>query len=603
MACRRLVPSTVRPLAWALGQTDRYRWQLGLLAALSCAEVALRVLLPWPMKAVVDNALGDGAVPTWLAWLPGAGGGPPELLIEVVAAGFVIQVAHQAVLMLHTRRYSVTGHQVTRDLRDQLFAHLQALSLRHHSRTPVGESVYRLESDTSCLEKMLLGGVLPLIFSALTLAVMFGVLMSVNLSLALVSLSVVPFLFVWIRWSARFIRPGAERTRMLESRMSARLHESFAAIRLVKSFGREPYEGRRFSGAATEAMQARVGLSSRQAVFSSVVGALTVFGTSLVILTGGFLVQRGSLTVGDLLVALAYLGFVYGPLSGIANTSGTLQEAFASAGRVREVLAIAPEVQDPPNAVGQRRLSGRIEYRSVSFAYDGVPILRDISFAVDPGEFVAIVGPSGSGKTTLVSLLPRFYEVSSGEVLLDGVDVGRYRLSTLRDQIAIVLQEAVVLSGSVRANLRYGRLEATDADVEEAARAANAHDFISVLPDGYDSELGYAGGGISGGQRQRLSMARAFLKDAPILILDEPTAALDTVSERLVMDALRRLHAGRTTFVIAHRLSTVRHADRILVLDAGELIAQGTHDSLMQESSLYRSLTAQFNSSHAHQGT
>lgn len=586
----------MQPLAWALKHTKRYRIQLALLASLSCAEVALRVLLPWPMKGVVDNALGDGAVPSWLAWIPGTGGSRTELLIEVVVAGFVIQVAHQAVLMLHTRRHSMTGHQLTRDIREELFAHLQALSLWHHSRTPVGDSVYRLESDTVCLEKMLLGGMMPLVFSALTLVVMFGVLMSVNLPLAFVSLSVVPFLFVWIRWSARFIRPGAERTRLLESRMSARLHESFAAIRLVKSFGREPYEGRRFSGAAEEAMRARVGLSSRQAVFSSVVGALTVLGTSLVILAGGLLVLRNELSVGDLLVALAYLGFVYGPLSGIANTSGTLQEAFASASRVREALAIAPEVREPADAVDVARLTGRVEFRSVSFAYDGQPILHDISFSVEPGEFVAIVGPSGSGKTTMVSLLPRFYEADRGEVLIDGVDVKRYRLAALREQIAIVLQEAVVLSGSIRDNLRYGRLEATDEEIERAARAANAHEFIAALPNGYDTELGYAGSGISGGQRQRLSMARAFLKDAPILILDEPTAALDTVSERLVIDALRRLHAGRTTFVIAHRLSTVRDADRILVIDAGRLVAQGTHDTLMSGSGLYRSLAAQFSS-------
>ena len=584
----------MKQLAWAFQDARNYRWQLLLLAALSCAEVSLRVLLPWPMKAVVDDVLGNRGVPSWLAWMPGPSPSPERLLLEVVAAGFLVQVAHQAVLMLHTRRYSRTGHEITRDLRERLFAHLQGLSLRHHSKTPVGDSVYRLESDTVCLEKMLLGGVLPLVFSTLTLVVMFGILMSVNVSLALVSLSVVPFLFVWIRWSARFIRPGAERTRVLESRMSARLHESFAAIRLVKSYGREPYEGRRFSGDATAAMQARVGLSSRQAFFSSVVGALTVLGTSLVILAGGLLVLKGRLTVGDLLVALAYLGFVYGPLSGIANTSGTLQEAFASAERVRAVLRLSPEVREPPNAFAPPRLTGRIEYRNVSFAYDGQPILRDITFTAQPGEFVAIVGPSGSGKTTLVSLLPHFYEASSGEVLIDGVDVRRYRLSTLRDQIGIVLQEAVVLSGSIRANLRYGNLHATEAQIEAAARAANAHEFVTMLPDGYDTVLGYSGGGISGGQRQRLSMARAFLKDAPILILDEPTSALDTVSERLVIDALRRLHHGRTTFVIAHRLSTVRGADRILVLDAGRLVAQGTHETLIQESSLYQALATQF---------
>jgi ABC-type multidrug transport system fused ATPase/permease subunit len=546
------------------------------------------------MKAVIDNALGSGVAPRWLGWIHGSGASAERLLIELVAAGFLVQVGHQAVLMLHTRLYTHTGHRITRDLRDRLFAHLQGLSLRHHSKTPVGESVYRLESDTACLEKMLLGGVMPLVFSALTLIVMFTVLMSVNVSLALVSLSVVPFLFVWIRWSARFIRPGAERTRALESRLSARMHESFAAIRLVKSYGREPYEGRRFSGAATEAMQARVGLSSRQAMFSSVVGALTVLGTSLVILAGGLLVLRGRLTVGDLLVALAYLGFVYGPLSGIANTSGTLQEAFASAGRVRDVLQLSPEVHEPPDAVAPARLRGRIEYDDVSFSYDGRPILQNITFTVEPGEFIAIVGPSGSGKTTLVSLLPHFYEATSGHVRIDDIDVRRYRLGTLRDQVAVVLQEAVVLSGSIRANLRYGNLAATDPQIEAAARAANAHDFISAMEQGYDTELGYAGSTLSGGQRQRLSMARAFLKDAPILILDEPTAALDTLSERLVIEALRRLHAGRTTFVIAHRLSTVRDADRILVLDGGRLVAQGTHESLLQESVLYRSLAAQF---------
>ena len=581
----------MRLIAWALRDVRPYRRSLGLLTALACAEIALRLLLPWPMKAVVDTALGPQSPPGWLLGLPGVRpDSRPSLLITIVAIGLLIQMAHQAVLMVHSRLYSKTGHLITRDLRQRLFMHLQALSLRHHAATPIGDSVYRLEADASCLEQLLLRGALPFTFSALTLIVMFTILVRIDASLALVSLSVVPFMFVWIRWSARRMRPGVERTRQLESRMSARVYESFAAIRLVKSFGREPYEGQRFSGVANEAMHARVVLSAKEAWFSSIVAALTAVGTSSVVIAGGLLVLRGRISVGTVLVALAYLGFVYGPLSGLANTTGSMQQALAGVRRVRETLRQAPEISYDSGGIDPQQLTGKVEFEHVSFAYEGREVLHDISFAVAPGEFVALVGPSGSGKTTLVSLIPRFYEPSAGRVLLDDIDASQYRLRQLRQQISLVLQESIVMSGSVRDNLRYGRLEASNAAIEAAARAANAHEFIELLPDGYNTQLGEAGSGLSGGQRQRLSMARAFLKDAPILILDEPTAALDAVSEGLVLNALGRLRAGRTLFVIAHRLSTVRQADRIIVLDAGRIVAQGTHDVLLRESALYRSL-------------
>ena len=580
-------------LVWALGHTRPYRTRVALLAALSCAEVALRVLLPWPMKAIVDTALGSQPAPAWLVHLPGVTATRrASLLIAIVIIGLLIQVAHQFVLMLHTRLYTVTGHLITRDLRQRLFMHLQALNLKDHAKTPIGESVYRLEADAGCLEQLLLRGVLPFTFSAVTLIVMFDILLRINHALALVSLSVVPFMFVWIRFASRRIRPGAERTRQLESRMSARMHESFAAIRLVKSFGREPYEGQRFSGAANEAMRARVVLSTREAIFSSVVATLTAVGTSGVVLTGGLLVLRGRITIGTVLLALAYLGFVYGPLSGLANTTGSIQEAVAGVRRVRETLGKVPEPFDG-GGIEPKRLEGRVEFQNVSFAYDGREVLHDISFAAGPHEFIAVVGPSGSGKTTLVSLIPRFFEPTRGRIFIDGVDVTRFRLGALRQQIALVLQESIVLSGSIRDNLRYGNLDASDLDIEAAARAANAHEFIAQLPSGYNTELGEAGTGLSGGQKQRLSMARAFLKDAPILILDEPTAALDTVSERLVLNALRRLRAGRTVFVIAHRLSTVREADRIVVLERGRIVATGTHETLLHESDLYRDLARQ----------
>jgi ATP-binding cassette subfamily B protein/subfamily B ATP-binding cassette protein MsbA len=548
------------------------------------------------MKAVIDHALGDTPPPAWM--LQVAGSTRKEWLVFAVLAGMIVQLAHQAVLMGHTRLYTVVGHQLTRDLRQRLFTHLQSLSLRHHSRLPVGEAVYRLQADASFLEQLLLRGVLPLTFSAITLIVMFVILVRINVLLALVSLAVVPFLFAWIRWSASHLRSRAERTHALESRLTARLHESFAAIRLVKSFAREPYEGRRFAGIAADAMEARVMLTGREAWFSLVVGNLIVLGTALVVLTGGYLVLRGELTVGTLLIALAYLGFVYGPLSGIANTTGTIQQALAAGRRVRDAFGVAAEKADGGTAVP--RLSGRVEYRGVNFSYDGRPVLREINFSASPGELVALVGPSGSGKTTLASLIPRFYEPDTGQVLIDGVNATQYRLRELREQIAIVQQEVIVLAGSIRDNLRYGLLEADDAAIEEAARAANAHDFIMRLERGYETELAEAGGGLSVGEKQRLSIARAFLKNAPVLILDEPTAALDTVSERQVFIAVDRLRKGRTTFVIAHRLSTVRAADRILLLDRGQITAEGTHETLLQTSELYRQLATQLTDSSVH---
>jgi ATP-binding cassette subfamily B protein/subfamily B ATP-binding cassette protein MsbA len=569
-----------------------YRGRLFALALLSCLEVGLRVALPWPMKVVVDHALGELPPPAWVVSLAGT---ERELwLVFAVAAGLLIQVAHQAVLMGHTRVYSVTGHLLTRDVRQRLFMHLQGLSLRYHSRMPVGDAVYRLQSDAAFLEQLLLRGVLPLLFSAATLVVMFGILMRINVPLALVSLAVVPFLFVWIRWYTKRLRPSADRTHAMESRLTARLHESFAAIRLVKSFAREPYEGNRFAGAATEAMRARVTLSGREAWFSLVVGSLIVLGTSLVILFGGLQVLHGRLTLGTLLLALAYLGFVYGPLSGIANTTGTIQQALASARRVRDAFALATEVDD--GSARSPRLTGRVEFADVSFGYDERLVLREVSFSAEPRELIAIVGPSGSGKTTLMSLIPRFFEPLQGRILVDGEDIAKYRLRTLREQIAIVQQEVIVLAGSVRDNLRYGRLDATDAEIEHAARAAHAHDFIMRLPHGYETELAEAGSSLSGGEKQRLSIARAILKDAPILILDEPTAALDRLSEQYVIDAVAHLRRTCTIFVIAHRLSTVRAADRIIVLDQGEVAAQGTHESLLQSSELYRRLAAELTS-------
>jgi ATP-binding cassette, subfamily B, bacterial len=595
-------------LRWILRYLHPYRGRVAALTSLSVLEVTLRVLSPWPMKAVIDHVIGSSPMPTWLAWtlapfttvLAFVPGSRERLLVSVVLAGLLIQIAHQAVMMVHSRLSAATGHQMVRDLRERLFGHLQALSLAHHTRTPTGDALYRLESDACCLEHIVLRGLFPIVFSAMTLVAMFIVLAGIDLQLAVVSLAVIPFLYMWLRFYTKRMLPNARRAKELESAMVQRLHESISAIRLVKTYAREDFEQRRFSAAAGDALTARLASARQESLFGAVVSSLTIAGTSLVVLVGGLSVLDGRISLGTLLLLTAYLGFVYGPLCGIANTTGALQHAIASARRVRETFDLVPEPLGVPGAVEAGRIRGEVVFDGVSFAYEnGSRVLDGVSFTAKPGEMVALVGLSGAGKTTAVSLITRLYEATSGRILIDGADIRGYTLKALRDRVAVVLQEAVVMSGSIRENLRYGRLDATDADIEAAARAANAHDFITALPQGYDTALGEAGSGLSGGQRQRLSVARAFLKDAPILILDEPTAALDTVSEELVFDGLRRLQNGRTTFVIAHRLSTVRAADRILVLERGRIAGEGTHDELLRTNHLYARLASQLATSKA----
>ena len=591
-------------LLWIWRYLGPYRGRVAALVTLSSLEVLLRILTPWPMKAVIDHVIGAAPLPAAVATLlrpfaaPVASvlaGERERLLVTVVAAGLAIQLLHQCVMMFHSRLTAGTGHRMVRDLRERVFAHLQAMTLAQHGRMPTGDLIYRLEADACCLEHLVMRGLFPIVFSVLTLVAMFAVLVRIDLQLALVSLAVIPLLFLWLRFYGRAMRPAAQRAKELESAMVQRLHESMTAIRLVKSYAREDFESQKFSVAADRALSARLGTTRQETLFSAIVSGLTIAGTSLVLLVGGLSVLHGRISLGTLLLLVAYLGFVYGPLCGIANTTGALQQAVASARRIRETLALMPEPADLADALDARAITrGAVRFEDVTFQYEpGRPVLRGMSFAAEPGELAALVGLSGSGKTTAISLITRLYEPSAGRILIDDVETRRYSLRSLRRRVAVVLQEAIVFSGSVRDNLRYGRLSASDAEIEAAARAADAHDFIMALPQGYDTPLGEAGHGLSGGQKQRISIARAFLKDAPILVLDEPTASLDTITETSIFESLRRLQRGRTTFVIAHRLSTVRAADRILVLDHGRVVAQGRHDALVQSSPLYARLAQQ----------
>jgi ATP-binding cassette subfamily B protein len=579
---------------WTLSFLRPYRGRVTAILALSLLEIGLAALAPWPLKAVVDSVLGGHPLPSLVAGPAQAlsGGNTIALLVVIVAAGLLLQLASEIVLMAHTQIQVSTAQRIVYDLRLSLLSHLQALSLRHHVAARTADGVYRLETDAYCINDLVIGGVFPLAMAAIKLAVMFVILVRLDLTLALLSLVVIPFLWAALRYYSRRMVDRAERVKALESSLVERMFEVLSTIKVIKSFARERHELARFRAAGDDTRRARLRLTWQESLFSVVVSAITLTGTALVLGVGGLHVLQGTLTIGSLLVVIAYLAAVYTPLSSIAHTTGSLQQAVVSARRVRDTMALTPEPFDIPGARDASSIAGDIRFEQVGFAYEERTILQDVSFAAHPGELVALVGLTGAGKTTLASLLPRFFDPTAGRITIDGVDVREYDLRSLRERIALVPQEPVLFAGSIADNIRYGRLGASQAEVEAAARAAHVHTFVERLPHGYDSLVAEAGATLSGGERQRLGIARALLKDAPILILDEPTSSLDAISEEIVFDALRRLREGRTTLVIAHRLSTIRDASRILVLHDGRVAAHGTHDELMQSNELYRRMCA-----------
>ena len=464
-------------LSWTLAFLRPYRGRSAAIVALTLLEIGLAALAPWPLKLVVDTVFGDIPFPGWIAAsLPGlVDQSAAAVLVTIVLAGLSIQLGMEVVRMVHTQLQVQMGQRIVYRLRETLLAHLQALPLRHHLQSRTADSVYRLDADAHCVDDLIIGGIFPLTLAAINLTVMFVVLMYVDATLALLSLVVAPFLYICLRYHAGTMSDRAEQVKALESSLIERSFEILSSIAAVKSFSREHHELSRFSRNGRATMQARLTLTWQESLFSVAVTAITLAGTALILAVGGLHVIDGRLTVGTLLVVVAYLAAVYDPISEIARTTGLLQQAVVSARRVREVLALSPEVLDSPDAVDPSSLTGHIQFEHVSFSYDDTrTVLDDVSFEARPGELVAIVGLTGAGKTTLVNLIPRFFEPRAGRVLIDDIDIVRFALGSLRDQIALVPQTPVLFSGTIADNIRYGRLDATDAEVAEAARAAQA---------------------------------------------------------------------------------------------------------------------------------
>jgi ABC-type multidrug transport system fused ATPase/permease subunit len=563
-----------------------------LISVIATVVVSLLALLePWPLKVLFDSVLGSHPLPAPLEPILGPlAGDKTALLLVMVASGFGLTLVNNALRVLNSYFETSVSQGMVLDFRSDLFRHSQRLSLDYHDRTKSGALIYAINFQANAAAGLVMA-LLPLLTSGLTLVGMFWVTYRIDPLLALVALAVVPCLYYAVGHYVARIQPRLRQVQGMEGETLSIIHEAISMIRVILAFGREDHEFRKFRQQGERAVRARVGVTVRQVAFSLMVNTATAGGTALVLAFGVYKILDGTLTAGELLVVLAYVAALYKPLETITNTISSLQDRFIALEMAFELLDTPPRVRDLPGAVAVPRARGEIVFDNVAFAYDGREHTLDgISFRARPGEVIGIVGPTGAGKSTLMSLLNRFYEPAAGQISLDGLGLPGIRLESLRAQISVVLQDSLLFSGTIADNILYGRPDASMADVEDAARAANAHDFISALPQGYQTSVGEKGVGLSGGERQRIAVARAFLKDAPILILDEPTSSIDSRTESVILDALERLMVGRTTFMIAHRLSTLRRPDRVLVMDGGRIVEQGRVNDLLAGGGLFARL-------------
>jgi ATP-binding cassette subfamily B protein len=557
-----------------LGEARPYWRHIGLIFVVSLLAAPLTLLTPVPLKIAVDSVIGTHPVPGFLdALFPAAVTGSDTLLAVLAGMFILIAVLTQVQSTGTTVLQTYTGEGLVLRFRSKLFQHIQRLSLAYHDRIGTADSTYRIQYDAMAAQYVAVQSAVSFITAVSTLAGMLYVTYLIDHQLALVALAVSPPILLTAKVFRPRMRGQSREVKQLESSALSVVQEVLTGLRVVKAFGQEDREHERFLGRAGEGMRARIRLALVEGAYSLLVGATIGAGGAAVLFIGMRRVESGAITLGDLLLVMGYLAQLYAPLKMMAKNAGTLQKSLASAERTFAILDQEPDVPERPRARSLARASGAVRFCDVSFAYEpNRPVLNDVSFAVEPGERVGIAGPTGAGKSTLMNLLTRLYDPTSGGILLDGVDLRDYKLADLRNQFGIVLQEPVLFSTSLGENIAYARPEASEAEIEAAAKAANAHDFIVALPDGYATQVGERGMRLSGGERQRISLARAFLKDAPILVLDEPTSSVDIRTEAVIMEAMERLMAGRTSFMIAHRLSTLDVCERRLEIERGRVV-------------------------------
>jgi subfamily B ATP-binding cassette protein MsbA len=564
---------------------------IALVAVLG--ETLTDILEPWPIKIVVDNILQSKKLPAVLGGVVTGLFGHNTYAIVNFAVAAVAAIAVVGAVSSYFEKYLTTSvsQWVGHDLRRTLYHHIQRLSLAEHDKARSGDLITRVTSDIEAVQDFINSALLGMLVNVMTLVGMIGVMFYLNWRFTLIALSVSPVLFLVVYSFTRRIKKASRAVRKKEGELLSIVSEVLTSIRVVQAFAREDYEQERFESKSLANVEAGLQARSIKATLAPIVEVIVAIGTCLVLGYGARLALAGDLSAGVLIVFLLYLGKMYKPMRDLSKMTDTVSKAMVGYERIQEVLDIESRVRDMPGARPAPKFKGRISFDHVSFSYDdGKQVLNDVSFTIEAGQVAAIVGPSGTGKTTLVSLIPRFYDPAAGSVAIDSTDVRRYRLKSVRDQISFVLQDTLLFRATIWENIAYGRPDASPAAIRRAAELANASEFIDAMPDGYDTMVGERGMTLSGGQRQRIAIARAIVRDTPILILDEPTAGLDAGSEQSVIGALDTLMKGRTSVVIAHHLGTIQHADVIFVINDSALVEQGTHEELLLKNGVYAEL-------------
>jgi ABC-type multidrug transport system fused ATPase/permease subunit len=570
-----------------LGLLRPYRGWLAIVFAAMLLEIAASLAAPWPLK------LGKHRLPDWLAWAHDYGFGRHTLGVAMFAGAATLVIAIISAVATYIDNYYTTsiGQWVANDLRIRIYEHLHRLSLRFYDTAKTGTLMSTITSDVATIQSFASSSTLSIVVDIITIIFMVGLMFWLNWDFTLIALAVTPFLLMAVMHFKKAVKEVTRTVRIKQSEVVAVVQEGLGSVRAVKAFGRQDLEAAHLEAASHATVEAALKARQVKSLLSPMVSIVVAFCTAIVLWRGTGLIVAGVMTTGALTVYLAYLAKFFKPVKDLASMTSAIAQTTVALERIQKILLADAVIREHPKAVDPGRVKGAISFENIAFGYsDEVQVLRDVSFNIEAGQVIGIVGPTGSGKSTILSLLPRFYDPSAGRILIDGNDVSTFKLAALRTQVGFVLQETVLFRGTIRENIAYGRPGATDEEIIAAAKIANADEFISRMPHGYDTVVGERGDTLSGGQRQRIGIARAVIRNSPIMILDEPTAALDTESERLVIEGLRQLMKGRTVIMIAHRLSTISQADKIVVLKDGVVAEEGSHSELLARNGVYAEL-------------